>query len=198
MVELRISVVVEFLEEGTGGVTSLCPGMTAGPGVTWCENQILRARLANSSNGSLVIRQHKTSRHIMRLVHKSKNNLGVILESLCKRAPESTKLSSGCCGGITRVADYGSGEWLGGGVVVTHVVVGVDDGVGGFVEGDVVDGIGVVGEVSFVEGGAQASSHGAHSLQEECYSEEIHLILVYIDINTGRANERVIHAESPR
>jgi hypothetical protein len=36
---------------------------------------------------------------------------------------------------------------LGGGVVVAHVVVRIDDGVGGFVEGDVVDGVGIVGEV---------------------------------------------------
>jgi hypothetical protein len=30
--------VVEFLEEGTGGIASLGPGVTASPGVTWCEN----------------------------------------------------------------------------------------------------------------------------------------------------------------
>ncbi|KAM3073468.1 hypothetical protein ACMFMF_011917 [Clarireedia jacksonii] len=81
------------------------------------------------------------------LIHQRKNNLGVALKSLSKLTPESSKLRSGCSGGITRVADHGAGKWLCGGIIIAHVVVGVEDGVGGFVDGDVVDGVGVVGEV---------------------------------------------------
>jgi hypothetical protein len=28
----------ELLEKRTGGVASLCPGVTASPGVTWCKD----------------------------------------------------------------------------------------------------------------------------------------------------------------
>lgn len=81
------------------------------------------------------------------LVHKAKDNLLVVHESASKLAPEFTELLGGCRHRVRGIANDAAGHGLLRWVVVSHVVVGVQDAVGALGDGDVVHGVLNLGEV---------------------------------------------------
>ena len=74
------------------------------------------------------------------LVHNTKDNLLVILETAGKLAPEGSELVSGGGGHIAGVTNDASGHWLLGGIVVSHVVVRIQDAVRSLGDGHVIHG----------------------------------------------------------
>jgi hypothetical protein len=66
----------------------------------------------------------------VRFVHQPEDDLVVLAEAACELAPEAAEVLDGGGGGVAVVTDDGPGEGLGGGVAVTEVVVGVENGVG--------------------------------------------------------------------
>ena len=132
------------------------------------------------------------------LVHESEDHFRVVFKPSRKLAPELPELSRCRSVRVTGVSDYTSGAWLLGWVVVSHVVVWVENGVCSLGYGNVVDGVGVVAKMlkawkiiilqwykelesyRLVEFGSQSVGEGTHSLQEESYPEEIGLHLKYV------------------
>jgi hypothetical protein len=83
------------------------------------------------------------------LIHQSKNNLRIVCKPSSKFSPKRTKLYSCCRFRIARVPDHAPGRWLLGGVVVSHVIVWIQDRVGVFSDGYVVNWVLKVSEVLF-------------------------------------------------
>ena len=124
------------------------------------------------------------------LVHKPEDNLLVAHEAASKLAPKFTELLGGCRGRVRGVADDASGHGLLRWVVVSHVVVGVQNAVGALGDGDVVHGVLDLGEVlwgrsaqrirlllngetySLAERGTEASLYGAQTLEQEGNAEQ--------------------------
>jgi hypothetical protein len=124
---------------------------------------LICACCSDGSYSSLVICQNEVGVHIMRLsmvrfclcinwettylVHEPEDNLLIGLETPSKLTPERAEL--GCCGcsHIRGISDDTASRWLLGGVVVSHVVVRIQDGISTLGDGDIIDGSLKFGEV---------------------------------------------------
>src|ERR1700694_4667075 len=100
--------------------------MTSSIPVSWGKDQLPCTRSPNAVNGSLIILEDQASGHVMRLVHDTKNDLGVIFEAACKLLPELSKLCSRCSIRVTGIADDTSSHWLLGRIVISHIIMRVE------------------------------------------------------------------------
>ena len=192
----------------------LCPRMSAREAIARGQDQLVSTDTPDRINSLLVVLQNQLRRHVVRLIVDSKNNVRIVQEARGELAPEFAELCCGGCVGVGRVADDGARVRLSRRVVVAHIVMGVDDGVGAL-GCDVVHGSGVFIEVLFklslksvkthrehthcvIEIGAQACRHRAHPLHEECYTEEIDLLLVDEDVYRRVVREIVLDEKLSR
>lgn len=81
------------------------------------------------------------------LIHNPEDDLLVIPEPSRKFAPELSKLFSGGSGRVTGITDDAPGHWLLRRIVVSHVVMRVQDAVSSLLDSDVVNRILEFGEV---------------------------------------------------
>lgn len=72
------------------------------------------------------------------LIHESKNDLWIRCKASGKGSPETCKLGCGGSFRISCIANDASGCWLLGGIIISHIVVGIQDAVGTFGDRDVV------------------------------------------------------------
>ena len=121
--------------------------MSAGVAVAGGEDELLGAGGADAVDGGLVVGEDKGRWHVVGFVHYSENYIGVVEEAGGEFLPEGLEVVSRRGVGVAGVANNAAGRGLLGWVVVTHVIVGVEDGIGALCEGDVVDSIFVEGEV---------------------------------------------------
>jgi hypothetical protein len=114
-------------------------------------------------NCRLVIRENKVRVHVMRLslviihdlclkrgmishlIHKSENNLLIRGKSPSKFTPELAELSSSGCFGVSSITDDASCSRLLRRIVVSHVVVWIQDTISSFCNSDIVYCIGELG-----------------------------------------------------
>jgi hypothetical protein len=121
--------------------------MSARPAIPWRDNQLVRPGRPDGRDGRLVVLDDEFGRHVVWLVHQAENHFLVVFEAAREFPPKGSELCS--CGGcvVGNVADDRSGEGLRGWISVAHVVMRVEDGIGAFFEGNVVDGLFVVVKV---------------------------------------------------
>ena len=108
------------------------------------------------------------------LVHDTKDNMLIVLVPPSKLLPESLELRSSGGGRVTGVSDDGASGRLLRRVVVTHVVVRVQDSISTLV-GDGSDGIVEIAKVRLVETCTQAILERAHAFEQEGYTEGVDL-----------------------
>lgn len=90
--------------------------------------------------------------------------------------PEHLKL---CCSRGSRVAcvaDHGTGQWLLRWVIVSHIVVRVENAIGALGLSDVFDRVVALAKVRLVETRAESIFSRAHAPKQEGDMEEIHLV----------------------
>lgn len=123
------------------GARVSCPRVPTRVPITGRQDEVVRACFADGGDGGLVVFQDERGGHVVRFVHEPENDICVVGEAPCEFAPKGGELLC-CCGvGVGCVADYAACEGLRGRVIVAHVVVRVEDGVGAFGDCYVVYGL---------------------------------------------------------
>jgi hypothetical protein len=105
-----------------------------------------RTRLLSISCGYKISRGFQDVK-VPYLVHKSKDDLFISHEAFGKLAPEFSKLGGCGSGQIGRVSNDTSRVWLLMWVVVSHIIVRVQNTIRPFGDGNVIDCVGKFGKV---------------------------------------------------
>lgn len=190
--------VLELVHEGGARVRALGPGVPTGPAVAGHDDQVGGVGRANGVDGGLVVGEDERRGHVVGLVHEPEDDALVVGEPRRELAPELAKLRRRRGVGVGRVPDDAARVWLGAGVVVSHVVVRIENGIGALGRGDIVHGLLEVVEVRLVERGTESRGWRVHALEEKGDAEEVDFVLVHMDINGCLVDEGVVNTKCAR
>ena len=107
----------------------LGPAVAAGPLGARDQDEVLGPGGTDGIDGGLVVVEDELGGHVVGLVHDAEHDALVVLESAGELGPELGKLFGGGGFCVGRVADDAASHGLLRGVIVAHVVVGVEDGI---------------------------------------------------------------------